>query len=324
MSPDTAGEYSRRAALALAGGVTVGLAGCLGGSTTTHGWQRVSSPTKKALRDVVFTGRGPVAAGEGGRVLARTDDDWETVVERGPGNASNGLTGAATTGDGERVWVCGDSGAVGRYDVRSEAIIDHSAPKGKTSSWADVAVVGRAGDERVLLLNGSGELLTGRVSGGSVRWGTVTKPSGGDSADAIAARPRASYLCDSTGSVYRGSANGQWRSVGIDDVSTTLHDVAMLDAETVTVVGDDGSVFVYDGYDWLAVASVGNALHAVDRRGGRGVAVGPGGTVVAADGTEWTESDTPVSTTLHGVALGTVEYADVAVGADGTVLENFA
>ncbi|WP_010612709.1 hypothetical protein [Halococcus hamelinensis] len=324
MSPDTTHGYSRRAALALAGSVTVGLAGCLGDSTTNHGWQRVSSPTKKALRDVVFTSRGPVAAGEGGRVLARTDEDWETVVERGPGNASNGLTGAATTAGGERVWVCGDSGAVGRYDVAEGKITDHSAPKGKTSSWADVAVVGPAGDERVRLLNGSGELLTGRVSGGSVRWGTVTKPSGGDSADAIAARPRASYLCDSTGSVYRRSSNGRWRSVGIDGVSTTLHDVAMLDAETVTVVGDDGSVFVYDGYDWLAVVSAGNALHAVDRRGGRGVAVGPGGTVVAADDTEWTQSETPVSTTLHGVALGTVEYADVAVGVDGTILENFA
>lgn len=140
MNPDTANGYSRRAALALAGGVTAGLAGCLGSSTTGHGWQRVSSPTKKALRGVVFTGRGPVAAGEGGRVLARTDEDWETVVERGPGNASNGLTGAATTGDGERVWVCGDSGAVGRYDVADGKIIDYSAPEGK-----DEFVGGRRG-----------------------------------------------------------------------------------------------------------------------------------------------------------------------------------
>lgn len=324
MTLDT-NHCSRREALALAGtAVGIGLAGCLGSSTTGHGWQRVSSSTNEALHDVVFTTRGPVAVGESGRVVTRTDDDWATVVERGPGNASNGLTGAATTAGGERVWVCGDSGAVGRYDVESEEITDHSAPKEKTSSWEDVAVVGRAGGERVRLLNGSGELLTGRVAEGGVQWGQVTKPSGGDSADAIAARPRASYLCDSTGSVYRGSPNGQWRSVGIDDVSTTLHDVAMLDAETVTVVGDDGSVFVYDGYDWLAVASAETALHAVDRRGGRGVAVGPGGTVLAVDGTEWSTSETPVSTTLHGVALGTIEYADVAVGADGTVLENFS
>lgn len=323
--PTHSHRCSRRSVLALAGsGIAIGLAGCLtGGSATTHGWQLVESPTGKALRDVVFTQDGPVAVGESGRVLARTNDDWKTTIEDGPAGASNGLTGAAVTNDGKRIWMCGDSGAAGQYSVADEKMTDHSAPKGKTSSWADVAVTGPAGGERVLLINSSGELLAGRNQGGTIQWGTVTKPTGGDSANAIAARPKASYLCDSTGSVYRQASGGRWQSVGIDDVTANLHDVALLDAETATVVSDDGSVFLYNGYNWLSVTSVENALHAVDRKNGRGAAVGPGGTVLTVDENDWSKANTSISKTLYGVALGTVEYADVAVGADGTILENF-
>ncbi|EMA47861.1 hypothetical protein [Halococcus saccharolyticus] len=324
-TPERTRRCSRRDVLALAGSVvTVGLAGCLTSSpTATHGWQRVDSPTGKALRDVVLAADGPVAAGESGRVLARTDDDWEIVVESGPGGASNGLTGAAVTNDSERVWMCGDSGAAGFYDVADDELTDRSAPKEKTSSWEDVAVVGQAGGERISLINGSGELLVGRNQQGTIQWGEVTKPTDGDSVNAIATRGAAGYLCDTTGNVSRKRSDGGWRSIGIDDVSTSLHDVATLDPDTVTVVADDGSIFLYNGFNWISVASVENALHAVDRRDGRGTAVGPGGTVVTVDGNEWSVADTSVSKTLHGVALGTVEYSDVAVGADGTILENF-
>jgi len=324
-APTRTHRCSRRDMLALAGSVvTVGLAGCLSGnSTATHGWQRVSSPTGKALRDVVFAADGPVAAGESGRVLTRIDDDWGTVVESGPGGASNGLTGAAVTNDGERVWVCGNSGAAGFYDIVDGELTDRSAPKEKTSSWEDVAVVGQAGSERISLINGSGELLVGRNQGGTVQWGEVTKPTDGDSVNAITMRGSTGYLCDTNGNVYRKRSEDGWRSIGIDDVSAGLHDVAMLDPDTVTAVADDGSIFLYNGFNWLSLATVEDALHAVDRREGRGAAVGPGGTVVTVDGNKWSAADTSISKTLHGVALGTVEYSDVAVGADGTILENF-
>jgi hypothetical protein len=316
---------SRRDVLAFTGSaLAVGFAGCLtGNSTAKHGWQRVESPTGKALRDVVLSADGPFAVGESGHILARTDDRWETITQNGPSGASNGLTGAAATSDGKRVWVCGDSGAVGQYAVKDGTMTDRSAPKQKTSSWEDVAVTGTAGSERVLLINGSGELVIGRNQDGTIQWGNVTKPTGGDSVNAIAARRNTGSLCDTNGNVYRKASGGQWQSVGIEDVTASLHDIAMLDIDTVTVVGDDGSVFLYNGFNWLSVASAENALHAVARRKGRGAAVGPGGTILTVDGTEWSNAETPVSKTLHGVALGTVEYADVAVGADGTILENF-
>lgn len=316
---------SRRDALALAASVaTTTLAGCsLGGSTVAHGWNRVDSSTGKALHDVVFTTSGPCTVGEAGRVLTRGDSEWETVVKDGPGGAGNGLFGASATADRERVWFAGDSGAVGYYDPANDESTDRSAPKGKTSSWADVAVVGPAGDERVWLINGSGELLTGTVSGGTVEWGDVTKPTaGGTSVNAIAATNSAGYVCDGNGNVARRSS-GSWSDIGIDGESASLHDVAAPGAKTATVVADDGSILRYDGFAWMSLATAENALHAVDRRHGRGLAVGPEGTVFAIEDSEWQRAETDVSTTLHGVALGTIEYADVAVGSGGTILENF-
>lgn len=324
-------RFSRRDVLGLVGGVAaVGLAGCSSGSSSTeHGWRTVDSSTGKALHDVVLSAKGPYAVGEAGRVLTRGEGDWETVVKNGPAGASNGLLGVSATADGERVWFAGGSGAAGYYDVSAEKMIDHSAPKGKTSSWADVAVVGSAESERVLLVNSSGELLTGTVGGKTVEWNTVTKPSGGTSVNAIAAGKGSAYVCDGNGNVYRrttgnGGNGGQgWESVGVDGVSASLHDIAAPGAKTATVVSDDGEILRYDGFNWITLATAENALHAVDRRGGRGLAVGPGGTVLEIDGTEWQSDDTPVSTTLHATALGTVKYTDVAVGADGTILENF-
>lgn len=324
-------RLSRRDVLGLAGSVAaVGLAGCSSGtSSTEHGWRTVDSPTGKALHDVVLSTKGPYAVGEAGRVLTRGEGDWETAVENGPAGASNGLLGASATADSGRVWFAGDSGAAGYYDVSAEEVTDHSAPKGKTSSWADVAVTGSAENERVLLVNSSGELLTGTVNGKTVEWNNVTKPSSGTSVNAIAAGNGSAYVCDGNGNVYHrtagnGGNGGQgWESVGVEGVSASLHDIAAPGAKTATVVSDDGEILRYDGFNWITLATAENALHAVDRRGGRGLAVGPGGTVFEIDGTEWQADDTPVSTTLHGTTLGTVEYTDVAVGADGTILENF-
>lgn len=315
---------SRRDALALvASAATTTFAGCsFGESTVAHGWNRVNSPTEKALHDVVFTTSGPCAVGESGHVLTRGDSEWETVVKDGPGGAGNGLFGASVTADRKRVWFAGDSGAVGYYDPASDESTDRSAPKGKTSSWADVAAVGPAGDERVWLINSSGELLTGTVSDDTVEWSDVMKPTNGTTINAIAATDSTGYVCDGSGNVARRGSNG-WRDIGIDGESASLHDVVAPGAKTTTVVGDDGSILRYDGFAWMSLAEAESALHAVDRRGGRGLAAGPDGTVFAIEDSKWQRAETKLSMTLHGVALGTVEYADVAVGSSGTILENF-
>lgn len=317
---------SRRTLLTLAGMTvtTAGLAGCSSSdSMSEHGWKDVNSPTEKDLYDVVMTTKGPLAVGESGRVLTRRETDWTVPVEDGPADAQNSLVAAAATDNRQSVWFCGSSGAIGRYNIESQQITDYSAPKGKTSSWESVAVTGPAGQERIYLLNGSGELLPGQNQNGDVSWGEVRKPGGGLSLSEITYVNQTGYICDDNGNVYRTTDTDHWNIVGIDEESSTLHDLVELDAETVTIVGENGLIFHYDGYNWLTVNASEDALHAVDRVDGRGIAAGVNGAVYSLTGNEWTGQDVPASTTFHGAALGSTNYSDVVVGNEGTVLERF-
>lgn len=328
-TPGERTDRTRRAFLGLLGGATtVSLAGCLGGnSTVRHGWNEVDSGTQKALYDVSMTTDGPLAIGEGGRIIARRETDWKPVTENGPAGASNGLVAAAVTADRRAVWFCGSSGAIGRYAVAGGNVTDYTAPGGKTSSWVDVAVTGPAGRERVHLLNGSGELLPARASGGSVSWGDVTKPAGGLSAEAVAYAGGTGYLCDGNGDVYRirgGSNGGDWQRVGIDGEGATLRDLVALDDDAVDLVTENGAIYVYNSFNWLSLSASENALHAIDRAGEQGLAAGVGGTVVALTEGQWKEQETPIEETLHGVAAGSADHSAVAVGANGTILERFA
>jgi len=340
-------RLTRRAALAGLGATfALPLAGCLGGdSTVSHGWNAVDSNTQKALYDVVMTTDGPLAVGEGGQVLARRETDWEPVVENGPAGGSNGLVAAAVTADRRAAWFCGSSGAIGRYTSGGN-VTDYTAPGGKTSSWVDLATLGPAGRERVFLINGSGELLGGRMNAGSITWGAVTKPAGGLSVEAIAYAGSAGYLCDGNGDVYRArgggavsstgggsgsgggggssNSNGNWQRVGIDGVGGTLRDAAAFDSDAVDVVSENGVIHVYNGFNWLSIDASEKALHAISRAGERGLAAGVGGTIVSLTEGNWRVQETPTDVTLHGVTVAGADYSAVAVGANGTILERFA
>lgn len=316
------GPVTRRRFLLAAGTAAVGgLAGC-GSRRPPHGWIEVNAPGGGALYDVVATVAGPHAVGEDGRIVGRRDDEWTTVTEAGPSGNGSDLNAAAVTDDGRRVWAAGSSGAVARYDTASGTLRDLSAPLDKTSTWEALAVTGRTGSERVYLVNSSGELLPGRVMNGSVRWGAVSKPNGGESVTAIDFVGSAGYLADTAGGVYRTEGN-QWTPVGVRGADTTLTDLSAVTPALVNVVAEDGSIYLYTGYNWLSLTTAEEALHSVDRRDGRGVAGGVGGTVFELDSAGWTEQDTPTGKTLHGVAVGRDAYADVAVGANGTVMERF-
>lgn len=317
---------TRREFLGIAGATALaaGLAGCSSGdSSLERGWNEIDSPTDEALYDAVTTTRGPHAVGESGRVLARRSTDWKVLVENGPAGAGNGLVSAAATDDGRALWCCGDSGAIGRYAVAAGRFEDYSAPGGKTSSWEAVAVAGRAGSEQVLVLNGSGELLRGQYTDGEVSWGDVRKPAGGLSVGDLVFAGGAGFIGDANGDVYRATDLDSWARIGIDGENATLHALAAPDAGTVTAVADDGAILLYDGHAWLRVADAENALHAVDRAGGRGLAAGVDGAIYSRMGTEWTARESPISKTLHGVALDDGTGPPVAVGADGTILERF-
>ncbi|RJT03899.1 hypothetical protein [Halococcus sp. IIIV-5B] len=286
------------------------------------GWKTANAPTEESLLDVVATADGAYAVGENGVVLAREDDGWAIAVEGGPTANGNPLRGVDATADGGAVWFAGDSGVLGRY--RDGELTDHSAPEDRTSTWTDVAVTGTAGDERVHLVNGSGELLRGRYDDGRVSWGGVEKPGSGSSISAVSfVDDDRGHLCDTSQGVYGTTDGGEsYERVGIDDANAAFTGVDAA-GSTVVVSCDDGAVFRYDGSVWTRLHAAETELSAIDLAGESGLAAGDAGTVVELVDGGWETVEAPVDADLSGVTIGQSgsDGSDIAVGTDGTVIE---
>lgn len=284
-------------------------------------WLESESPTDEELTDVVGTADGPYAVGEGGTVLARGEDGWETVLERGPTTESNDLRGTDASADGRHLWFAGDSGVLARYDVAASRLTDYSAPLDITNSWTDVAAVGPAGEERLYLVDGSGQVLRGTHDGSECAWNDPVIPGSGSSMTAVAFAADAGFLCDTNAGVYRTTDGGEsYEVVGIEGAGADFTDVAPVDRETATVACDDGTVFRYDGRGWTNLYLGDEDLYAIDRRGTAGLAVGDDGTIHARDADGWEREPTPVETALYGAALLEKGTA-VAVGEDARIVE---
>ncbi|WP_224268856.1 sialidase family protein [Haloprofundus salinisoli] len=291
-------------------------------------WTSVDSPVTVDFSDAVAAGDGVYAVGEDGVVLARQGDEWSAVLENGPGAQGENLTGIEATDDGRAVWVAGDGGALGRLDAESNRHTDYSAPDGDTSTVTDLAVVGRAGEEIVVLVNGSGEVRRGEYDGERVRWGDAQKPGSGSSFAAVSfADGECGYLVDTNGSVFRTTDGGErFDKVGIDDAGA-LTAVAPIpddpgDAEAF-VTEDDGTVYRFDGTRWTPRRPTEESLWSLAADSKRRLlAVGDHGTVIERTDARWQSEETPTDETLRGVCLGPNDA--VAVGDDGVVLERRA
>lgn len=303
-------------------------------------WVAVDSPTDEPLSDAIVAQEAVVAVGDDGVVLARHDGDWEVALEHGPAAESNPLWGVDASDDGERVWFCGDSGVLGRYEPGNGRLVDRSAPLNRTDTWKDVAVVGPAGDERIHLVNGSGEVISGRVGGDGIDWSEPTKPGSGSSLSAISFLDRETgYCCDTSQGVFETANDGHaWERIGIDDAGVDFNDLAVT-REGIVVAGGDGSVFRYDDPGWTKLRVGEEALFAVDwtitsdegggdeRGTGSGLVVGDGGTIHELVGHDWEPVDSRTGETLCGVVVGDRPTGadgarpDVAVGENGTILE---
>jgi hypothetical protein len=300
--------------------VTTGTAS--GEELSDEPWVEADSPTGKTLNGIVESTDGPYAVGGGGRVLARRPDSWTVVIENGPKGQGNTLNGAAVTDDGVNVWFAGSSGVIGQYDVEAGELADHSAPKGKTSSWEDVTVTGPAGSESVYLVNGSGEVLSGQNDGGEVTWGEVLKPGGGSSMKGVAfIGNNTGYICDTNAKVYETTNGGDsYETIGIEGGSVGLYGVDAVSPDEVNVVGGDGSIFRYNGAVWTKLAVTGNSLAGIDRMDDHGLACGGSGTIAERTADGWKVAETPTGNGLQSIVIGTT-YPDVAVGGSGTILE---
>jgi hypothetical protein len=306
-------------------------------------WVEADLPTGETMYGVVQTVRGPVAVGTDGLVLGRGPAGWERLVERGPAARSNSLYDVDVTGDGERVWFAGSSGALGMYDVVDRRKYDFSAPMGKTSTWESVAVDGHGEDTRLLVANGSGEVV-GAVfdEAGRPRFGESTEPGSGSTLSAVDIAGGVGYAADTSGGVYRLRTD-EWETIGVDGAAVDFRDVlgtateddpdgnrdaddgdgaaGPADEGRLLVTGDGGLVYRYDpAFDRWTPIVVGTAdVHALDAADRRTVAVGDQGAIHGrTDDADWRRVPSPVAAELLDVALGPL---DVAVGEGGTALE---
>ena len=288
-------------------------------------WERVDAPADATLFDVAVTASGAVAVGAGGIVLELEPeaDEWSTVLEDGPAAGGQDLRGVDTTGDGEAAWIAGDGGAVGRLETGSGRHADHSAPDDRTDTLAGIAVAGSSGDETVLLINGSGEVLRGEYRGDDVAWSEPIEPGSGSSLSGVAlADDAVGFACDTNDGVFRTDDGGRsFETVGLEGADGTLTDVAVGGPDECHVSTDAGVVHRYDGSRWTPERVCDAALGAIARREGRLLAAGEDGAVYArADATaDWDRVEPGVDGPLEGVAIGPV--LATAVGGEETLIE---
>ncbi|SEQ49450.1 WD40/YVTN/BNR-like repeat-containing protein [Natrinema salaciae] len=287
-------------------------------------WRAVETPFSADLFEVVNTVAGPYAIGDGGVIVADRGDGWDVIVDDGPNVRDNQLRGLDVTDDGRRIWFAGSSGAIGCYDVETRRKFDYSYPKEKTSTWEGLAVSGEAGDEKVLIANGSGELLPVTIHGFDADWGVASKPNQkGSKVAGLAASPNGyGYAVDTSGNAFKTTPDDGWEDIGIVNSQVKFYDIWAGEDERVYVAAGDGRLYRYDDSyrNWTPIGVGEKSLRAFDKYGAQLVALGDAGALYQRiDGGErWEKRHTPTESVLNDVALGD---PDVAVGKNGLVIE---
>lgn len=283
-------------------------------------WSRATSPTDEGLCDVVMAADGPYIVGDEGTILTHRDR-WEVILRHGPTTNSNALCGAAVSADSRHVWVAGNSGVLGQYDIDTAQFTDYSAPRGITDNWTDIAVVGVAGEETLYVTDDSGHVLRGVNNGGDITWDNPQTPGDGSDIMSVVFIGEAGFLCDTNAGIYETTDDGNtWKRIGIEGAGPDFTDIAPVRRDAISVSCDDGTVFRYDGTNWTNSYVGEEALCAIDRTTDTGLLCGENGAIYEQRRGRWERESTPVEETLHGIAIGT-EYSSVAVGEDGTIVE---
>jgi len=281
------------------------------------GWQAVETPVDGTLYDVAHTGAGAHAVGAGGYVLRRTGDGWDIAVSGGPTGNGNDLYGADVTDDGRRLWFVGASGAIGEFDVGTRSLVDHSAPNDVTNNFNDVAVTGEAGDANVYVAGDSGKIYRSFENGASGTWAATT-PGSGSNVNAVDFHgPRSGHAVDGNTTVFVTDDGETWEKAGIADANVDFYGVDS-DVDGVTVSGGGGTVYDWNGSEWVREDTGDAGLRDVEADGDVALAVGGGGAVFRRDADGWVQEATPTGANLRAVVDGDPE---IAVGASGTVIE---
>ena len=286
-------------------------------------WRHADAPTDATLLDAAVAERSSaVAVGEGGVVAGTDGEEWSLLLEDGPAAQGQTLHGVDVTEDGEAAWVAGDGGAVGRLELDTGRHTDYSAPDDRTDNLAGIAVAGAAGDETVLAINGSGEVLRGRYRDGDCSWDEPATPGSGSSLSGIVLDGEVGYCCDTNDGVFATDDGGErFESIGIDGADGTPAGLAAGEDGTCHLCTDAGVVHRYDGSRWTPERVCDEGLAGIARVGDRLAVCTADGAIHERDGPtdDWERADADATAGLEAIALG--DDLGVAVGSEGTVIE---
>jgi photosystem II stability/assembly factor-like uncharacterized protein len=288
------------------------------GATNTDDFESVESPTENTLYDVTYTTAGAYAVGTGGVVLERASTGWVKLLDGGPTGNGNDLYGADVTDDGKRIWFVGASGAIGEYDVDAGTLTDHSAPMDVTNNFNDVTATGNAGEANVYVADDSGKMYYSFENGASETW-EYTTPGSGAAINAVDFfDERTGHIVDDNQTVFYTRDGATWDKLGIADANHNFLGVDSDGFDDVWVSGGGGTVFHWNGSEWVRSDTGDATLRDIEVENGDGFTVGGGGVVFERPDSEWVARSTPTGENLKAVVRGDVT---IAVGASGTILE---
>ncbi len=316
-------EPTRRTVLKGAAASLVGVTALATTGAATNGgsarkWTTAETPTGNTLYDVEETSAGVYAVGGGGVVVRRTSDGWRKVLDGGPTGNGNDLYGADVTDDGSRLWFVGASGAIGEYDVETGVLTDHSAPNDVTNNFNDVSATGAADEANVYVAGDSGKIYYSFENGATGTWEDVT-PGSGSAINAIDFHSaREGHAVDGNQTVFVTDDGTAWDKRGITDANHNFYGIDSDAADDVTVSGGGGTVYAWNGSQWVRSDTGDADLRDVEVEGSDGLTVGGGGVVFRLGRDGWTQETTPTGANLKAVVRAN---PSVAVGAGGTVIE---
>jgi len=314
-----ANGHTRRRVLEATGAVLGGTA--IGTTTASAGnheeWTVEETPTGNTLYGVNYTTDGAYAVGGGGVVIRRSQEGWEKVLDGGPTGNGNSLYGSDVIDDRSVLWFAGSSGAIGEYDVESGVLTDHSAPNDVTNNFNGINVRGESGSANVYVAGDSGKIYYSFDDGETGAWDSVTPGSGSNINALDFFGPRSGHAVDGNKTVFVTDDGSTYDKLGIADANNNFYGVDSDGDADVTVVGGGGTVFEWNGSEWIRTDLGDASLRDIEVTDDGSYTVGGGGAVFRREGGTWTQEATPVGDNLKAVADGPTP---LAVGAGGTVI----
>jgi len=287
-------------------------------------WSVSDAPKTAQLTGVETNGDVVVASGRRGLLAERTaPGEWQGLFTKGPTGNGNGILDAAVTDDGERAWYCGNSGAFGYYDFAERTPKPHKGPSNITSAFRSIAVVGEAGEERVVAVDGNGQFVQTSMDGEALTVDTVTKPGSGTALTEVLDDDGTFYASDVSGYLYHSTNGRDWRRRRL--TSGTVQSLAFADTG-LAAVDENGTVYrdisLFEDHSRTRKAHFGNVCpEELAAAGEVFVTAGCDGRIVPINGAEKaTQPDPGPGVTYYGAEIladGTI----VAAGSSGTIVE---